>query len=268
MRALHCSHRVAAGTQPPPEPSRAPAPATMHAPRIGTHPSTPEAAALTLFSCPTRRSKRREPSQCFKGLRSLVRPDPPSADCRRMPCTQRALLHPERRADPLNRSRCRRCRLGAFDSRTAAVRALLGVHACGCPNRCETRPRPHSCPCTLATAVPADSPHAPCPMPLPPSLQVRASRTSLRSTFDPFDVPRSRSDGRIGPVRAPHRFSSIPTMHATHPHPSGPVCAENRACHGSGPFLRLSAAETLLLPYFGNCRTVDVAMWLCAVPCV
>ena len=51
----------------------------MHAPRIGTHPSTPEAAALTLFSCPTRRSKRREPSQYFEGLRSLVRPDPPSA---------------------------------------------------------------------------------------------------------------------------------------------------------------------------------------------
>ena len=94
-----------------------------------------------------------------------------------------------------------------------------------------------------------------------PSQQVRALRRSVRSTFDPSDDPRSRSDGRIGPVRATHRFPSLPAVHTAHLYPPGPVCAEICACHGSGPFSRLLATDTYFLSYFFNGRTVDVAMW-------
>ena len=185
MRALRCSHRVATGTQPPPEPSRAPATATMHAPRIGTHPATPEAAALTLFSCPTRRSKRREPSQCLKRLRSLVHPDPPSAAIAAA-CPARSVRHCTLSAvltlsiDP--------AAAGAVAVLSAAARRPFGLCTpcgpAGCPNRCEPRPRPHSCPHILRTVVPAASAHPPCPLPLPPSQQVMGPRIPVRSTCD------------------------------------------------------------------------------------
>ena len=185
MRALRHSHRVAAGPQPPPEPSRAPATATMHAPRIGTHPSTPEAAALTLFSCPTRRSKRQEPSQCFKRLRSLVRPDPPSAAIAAAcparsvrHCTLSALL--TRSIDPVA--------AGAATVLSTAVRRPFGLcSACtpaAAPIRAKSAHARTACPHTLVTAVPAALPHSPCPLPLPPSQQVMGPRIPVRSTCD------------------------------------------------------------------------------------
>ena len=209
MRALHCSHRVAAGTQPPPEPSRAPAPATMHAPRIGTHPSTPEAAALTLFSCPTRRSKRQEPSQCFERLRSLVRPDPPSAAIAAAcparsvrHCTLSALL--TRSIDPVA--------AGAATVLSTAVRRPFGLcSACtpaAVPLGAKSAHARTPCPHILRTAVPAASVHPPCPLPLPPSQQVMGPRIRFRIGSPPSAHSRSRPDGRIGPVRASHRLPS------------------------------------------------------------
>ena len=228
MRALHCSHRVTAGTQPPPEPSRAPAPATMHAPRIGTHPSTPEAAALTLFSCPTRRSKRREPSQCFKGLRSLVRPDPPSAAI--------AAACPARRA--------RHCTLsivltlsidpaaaGAAPVRsTAARRPFELCSACtpaAVPIGAKSAHARTPCPHILRTVVPAASAHPPCPLPLPPSQQVMGPRARFRLGLPPFAHWRSRSaavSARCAPRVDSHQRMLV---HVTHPDRPCPVCAEN-----------------------------------------
>ena len=178
-------------------------------------------------------------------------PRPPlGCNCGRLPCTQRAPLHPERRTDPLDRSRCRRCRRSALGSRTAAVRALPGVHACGCPNRCEVRPRPHSCPRILGTVVPAAFTHPPCSLAI---ATVAAGDGAARPVSTRFAHSRSRSaavSARCAPRIDSHQRMLV---HVTHPDRPCPMCAEN----GVRRRPHTNTTSTLLF----HCRTVYVARW-------
>ena len=93
-------------------------------------------------------------------------PRPPlGCNCGRLPCTQRAPLHPERRTDPLDRSRCRRCRRSALGSRTAAVRALHAVRTRRLSQSVRTPPAPaqlptHPCDCGSCSFTPLSMPLA------------------------------------------------------------------------------------------------------------
>ena len=92
-------------------------------------------------------------------------PRPPlGCNCGRLPCTQSAPLHPEHRTDPLDRSRCRRCRLGALGSRTAAVRALHAVRTRRLSQSVRTPPAPAQlptppCDCGSCSFTPLSMPH-------------------------------------------------------------------------------------------------------------
>ena len=155
-------------------------------------------------------------------------PRPPlGCNCGRLPCTQRAPLHPERPTDPLDRSRCRRCRHSAFDGRTAAVRALPGVLARRLSQSVRCPPAPAQLPTHPWNF--GSSSFSPSSMPLAIATVSAGDGAAhpVSNRFAPVRPLAEPLSGRIGPVRASHRLPSKTAMHVTHPDRPGPVCAEN-----------------------------------------